>query len=347
MKLQELTKIYPDGTHAVRGIDLDVPDGSFVVLLGPSGCGKTTTLRMVAGLEVVTSGRVILGETDVTHLEASERDVGFVFQFYALYPHMTVRDNIGFPLENRGVSRQPRETSVREIAGRLGIADLLDRFPGQLSGGDQQRVSLARAIVRSPAIYLMDEPLGQLDPSIRLDIREIIKRQQLETGTSTLYVTHDQEEALSLADIVVVMNEGQIEQAGPVDEIYEKPASVFVADFVGSPGMNLIEGEVYSREDRVLFTANGSDVPLPDIEFRGPAMLGIRPENIEPSADGLPATVEVCEYFGDHHIHHLSTPIGPITTRSGTAERSGQKTSIALDPAHVHFFDAQSGRRVT
>ena len=214
LECRDLVKTFADGTEAVRGIDLRCGEGEFAVLLGPSGCGKTTTLRMVAGLEKPTAGQIVLAGADITNHSPAERDVGFAFQFYALYPHLKVEDNIGFPLESMGLNRRERRQRVADIVERLGLGALVGRYPRQLSGGDQQRVALARAMVRRPQIYLMDEPLGTLDAGLRLEMREMIRAQQLDAGIATLYVTHDQEEAMSLADQVVVMDEGRIRQSG-------------------------------------------------------------------------------------------------------------------------------------
>lgn len=346
MKLTDLRKTYPDGTPAVRGIDLDVPEGRFVVFLGPSGCGKTTTLRMIAGLETTTAGTIHIGDREVTDLPASERDVGFVFQFYALYPHMTVHENIAFPLVNQGASRSDRRQRVEEIATRLGIADLLDRHPGQLSGGDQQRVSLARAMVREPHIYLMDEPLGQLDASIRLQLREAIKAQQTESGITTVYVTHDQEEALSLGDLVVVMNEGRIEQTGTPDEIYSSPDSLFVADFVGSPGMNTLAGPLERRDGQTWFGAAGSFLPIPDTDVENDVILGIRPEFVTLDGEsGLPGRVAVSEYFGDHHIIHVASELGTIHVRATRGRSRGDAVRLTFETDRIRLYDPETGRR--
>ena len=348
MKLSALRKTYPDGTEAVREINLDVDEGSFVVLLGPSGCGKTTTLRMIAGLETPTSGNIILGDRDVTHLAPSERDVGFVFQFFALYPHMTVRDNIGFPLDNAGIRGEKRDQRVLETAEGFGISALLDRHPNQLSGGDQQRVSLARAMVRNPGIYLMDEPLGQLDTRIRLDLRETIRRHQIDTGVTTVYVTHDQDEALSLADIVVVMNEGRIEQSGTPDAIYDRPESLFVANFVGSPGMNLLSGEIAGSAGDASFRSAETQIPLAPVSHRGPALLGIRPECVSiDEPNGVRGDVIVNEYFGDHIITHIDTPFGSVAARLSTTAREGTHTGLRLDSDNIHLFHPETGRRIT
>ena len=347
MKLEALRKTFPDGTQAVRAIDLEIPDGSFAVLLGPSGCGKTTTLRMIAGLETPTSGRVVIGGQDVTSRPASERNVGFVFQFYALYPHLRVRDNIGFPLDNEGLKKRDRNDRVCKIAEKLGITQLLDRHPSQLSGGDQQRVSLARAMVRNPDLFLMDEPLGQMDASIRLELRETIRAQQQETRTTTVYVTHDQEEALSLGDVIVVMNNGEIEQVGSPKQIYNDPQTLFVANFVGSPGMNLFEGQISSSQT---FECDDLEVSLPQVAHRGPAVLGIRPEAvttlIDPNQATLPGKVRVSEYYGDHHILHVDTPAGKCVVRTNTARLGGDGICLGFDADRIRIFDPASGRRV-
>src|SRR5438045_3722932 len=219
-------------------------EGEFIVLLGPSGCGKTTTLRMIAGLEIATGGTITLAGRDVTTLRPAHRDVGFVFQFYALYPHLCVRDNIAFPLVSVGMHRAEVQRRVESVAARLELSNLLGAYPRQLSGGDQQRVSLGRAMVRRPRVWLMDEPLGTLDADQRLVMRDFIREQQLEAKVTTVYVTHDQEEAMSLADRIVVLNAGEIRQIGAPDEVYDRPADLFVANVVGSPGRNFIKGRI-------------------------------------------------------------------------------------------------------
>jgi ABC-type sugar transport system ATPase subunit len=347
VRLSALTKTYPDGTEAVKGIDLDIAEGSFVVLLGPSGCGKTTTLRMIAGLESVSSGSIHFADLDVTDMPASQRDVGFVFQFYALYPHMTVRENIGFPLGNQGITGTDQRARIHDISNALGIAQLLDQHPGQLSGGDQQRVSLARAMVRNPAINLMDEPLGQLDTNIRLELREVIRAQQIESGITTVYVTHDQEEALSLADTVVVMNEGRIEQIGSPEDVYGSPACLFVADFVGSPGMNLISGTAAGDRGSLVFQSGSVSMPIPDMSPRGAVQMGIRPEFVTLGVDsGIPGVVAVSEYFGDHYIVHLSTDMGPVVARSSRNLSVGKQTRLQFSQAHIRVFETETGKRV-
>ena len=347
VRLEKVEKTYPDGTRAVRGIDLALEAGEFVVLLGPSGCGKTTTLRMIAGLELPTAGSIRLGETEVTALRPSQRDVGFVFQFYALYPHMTVRENLAFPLEASGVARAEIARRVDEVARHLGLEELLPRRPRQLSGGDQQRVALGRAMIRRPAVWLMDEPLGTLDADLRLAMCEFLRARQLEERVTTVYVTHDQEEALRLADRIVVMSQGTILQAASAAEVYDRPADLFVARFVGSPGMNFLAGE--ARGARVRCGAQEFELAreLP----AGAVTLGIRPEAVAlvvalEGASALRGRVAVDEYLGSSRCLHVDTPLGRIVARVAPEARAarGEEVGLALDCAHLLAFDAGSGR---
>ncbi len=347
LRLTGLRKKYPDGTEAVKGVDLDVEAGEFVVLLGPSGCGKTTTLRMIAGLETATGGTIALGGDDVTALPPSKRDVGFVFQFYALYPHLTVRENVAFPLRCAGLPRAELARGVDEVVGRLGLGALLDRYPRQLSGGDQQRVALARAMVRHPKIYLMDEPLGTLDADRRLEMRELIRAQQLQLGVTTIYVTHDQEEAMSLADRIVVMEGGHIRQAGAPGPVYDRPADLFTAEFLGSPGMNFVRGRV---ADRVFESDSGAlRLPLAPAVRPGPTTLGIRPESIALDPAGpLEGTVALDEYRGSSRNLHLDTSFGRIVLRTGgeTKRLAGDGVRFVFAPEAIRFFDAESGASI-
>ena len=341
LELQNLQKTYPDGTRAVRGIDLRVDKGEFIVLLGPSGCGKTTTLRMIAGLEDPTGGRITFDNQNVTHLPPSQRDVGFVFQFYALYPHMTVRKNIAFPLENIGTSPADTEAAIDRVAHALSIETLLNQYPRQLSGGDQQRVSLARAMVRTPDIYLMDEPLGTLDAEHRLELRAFIRRQQLSLSITAIYVTHDQEEALSLADRIVVMDGGKIRQIGSPSEIYNHPADLFVANFVGSPGMNLLTGQIVQRENGLSFTRPDTDIHIPIHANIAPAQIifGMRPEFIRPTNRGIPGKVLLSEYLGSHGYVHVDTPIGELIMRTTDRFAIGETIHLHLNETHIRLFD--------
>lgn len=338
-----LTKTYADGTCAVRGIDLCCGAGEFAVLLGPSGCGKTTTLRMVAGLEKPTAGQIVLAGADITGRSPAERDVGFAFQFYALYPHLKVEDNIGFPLESMGLSRGERRQRVADIVERLGLGALVGCYPRQLAGGDQQRVALARAMVRRPQIYLMDEPLGTLDAGLRLEMREMIRAQQLDAGITTLYVTHDQEEALSLADQVVVMDEGRIRQSGAAAWVYDQPADLFVARFIGSPSMNFIAGEVRAG----CFVTRGLNWSLAEPVRSGPATLGVRPEFVRPAAKArLRAEVVRDEYQGACRYIHLQAECGRLVMRVPARQRMDVGAALGLDLDRALLFDPTNGKRL-
>ena len=348
--LEALEKTWPDGTRAVRGVQLSIERGEFIVLLGPSGCGKTTTLRMVAGLEQPTGGRIRLDGRDVTALPPSQRDVGMVFQFYALYPHMSVAENIAFPLECAGVAKRERRAVVERTAEQLELTALLERRPRELSGGDQQRVSLARAMVREPAVWLMDEPLGTLDASRRGEMCEFIRTRQLERQVTTVYVTHDQEEAMRLADRVVVMSNGELLQVAPPHEIYDEPADLFVARFVGSPGMNLIEGEVGAGSSGVKFHGHGGlAVELPVGTRAGAAVLGVRPEFVRVVPQGsLRGRVVLDAFEGAHRYVHLDTAFGRVVARTpaNAHARAGDELAIEFDKRGLRLFDAANGRRL-
>ena len=355
LEIEGLTRIFPGGVEAVAAIDLACEEGEFVVLLGPSGCGKTTTLRMLAGLETPTGGQIRIAGEPVEGIPPARRDVGFVFQFYALYPHMTVAENVGFPLECDGVGRGERGERVGALLEQMQLSHLARRRPGQLAGGDQQRVALARALVRRPRLWLMDEPLGALDAGMRAEMRELIRERQLASGITTVYVTHDQEEAMSLADRVVVMDAGEICQAGPPAEVYDDPGNLFVASFIGSPGMNFAEGEIGGEPPVFTGALDGDGSGRFPVEGGrpGPVTLGVRPEFLRPDLSGpLPATVVVDELLGRHRNLHLDTPIGRLIMRLGgeSAEspeyRPGEGLGVALDRAHLRFFDRGTGRRI-
>lgn len=345
LRLEALEKTYPDGTKAVKGVSLEIEEGEFIVLLGPSGCGKTTTLRMLAGLEMPTKGTIVLADQDQTRLNPSERDVGFVFQFYALYPHMSVSKNIAFPLENMGLSLQEIERLVSEVASRVGISEHLLHYPGQLSGGDQQRVALARAMVRRPKMFLMDEPLGTLDASRRLAMREFIREQQIESGITTVYVTHDQEEAMALADRVVVMREGKISQFDTPTRVYEHPADPLTAQFVGSPGMNLFPGElVVDGAARHLQSGGITMAADPEALSRfgeGPVTLGLRSEYLVPDDDStLQAETVLVEHLGSHCNVYFDSPLGRIVMRSDSdvSLRPGDSLTLGYDTKHLRIW---------
>ncbi|HET6171294.1 MAG TPA: ABC transporter ATP-binding protein [Gaiellales bacterium] len=274
---------------ALRSLDLDVPDGAFLVLLGPSGCGKTTALRVLAGLEIPTAGTVHIGGRDVTRIQPRDRDVAMVFQSYALYPHMTVAENIGYPLRIRGLSKADQRAGVQRVAESLEISHLLDRRPRHLSGGQRQRVALARAIVREPSVFLMDEPLSNLDAKLRTSMRGEIKRLQKRLGTTTLYVTHDQAEAMTMADLVAVMRDGELQQLAPPDELYDRPANRFVAAFVGNPPMNVLEGS--ATGDGRSFLIGDQALALGGLNAADATALGVRPEDLEILPQGTPGAL--------------------------------------------------------
>jgi multiple sugar transport system ATP-binding protein len=350
LRLESLVKTWPDGTRAVHELDLTIEKGEFIVFLGPSGCGKTTTLRMVAGLESPTSGRVVLGDRDVTLLRPSERDVGFVFQFYALYPHMSVEENIAFPLRCAHVRRTDRRAAVAQVVERLGLEPLLRRRPGELSGGDQQRVALARAMVRRPALWLMDEPLGTLDADQRGEMCEFLRAQQLEQRVTTLLVTHDQDEAMRLADRIVVMSEGRVLQVGTPHEVYDSPATLFIARFLGSPGMNLIEGEVRRERGFAVFRPTGSMVPMPlsTLAEPGPALLGFRPENARLDLEGpIAGRVALDVFHGSCRFVHVEGGWGQLFVREPANRRgaAGDPVRVSVEPTAMRLFDIHSGKR--
>jgi len=351
LELRNLAKTFPDGTRAVRGIDLSVEQGEFIVLLGPSGCGKTTTLRMIAGLETPTEGTIQLDGENVSRLRPSERDVGFVFQLYALYPHLSVRENILFPLKSVGTEKEEQETLLEEVSSRLGLESLLGKYPYQLGGGDHQRVALARAMVRHPRVFLMDEPLGALDSHLRLEMREFIRGQQLALGVTTVYVTHDQEEAMSLADRIVVMDEGEIRQVGTPSEIYDNPSDLFVANFVGSPGMNLLKGEMIRENGTMSFRSGSEEFVFPPSQSipAGGFVLGVRPEYVSLDREGpIVGKVLMNEYMGSNCFLHTDTALGRITARCevDSSLRTGDDVHLRLDTEHFCFFDSATGTRV-
>jgi multiple sugar transport system ATP-binding protein len=364
-----VTKQFGD-TTAVDNLTLHIADGELLVLLGSSGCGKTTALRLVAGLEEVTSGTVSIGDRVVNDVDPKDRDVAMVFQSYALYPHLTVAKNIEFPLRQRGVDKAERALKVKRAAETLGLATLLDRKPGQLSGGQRQRVALARAIVREPLVFLMDEPLSNLDAALRAQTRADIVELQARLATTTLYVTHDQVEAMTMGDRIAVMSEGKLQQVASPEALYARPANAFVARFLGSPGMNLMDGMLV--ESGTSATAReaggrgalsvafaGASVPLPPavaaaVRGAGPeVVLGLRPEALHLSEDGaIGATVVIVELLGaeTHVICHTETGATVIVRQSASAAKPkiGEAVRIAVDadPASYHLFDPVSGARL-
>ncbi len=360
-----VTKQFADGTVAVDDLELEIRDGEFMIFVGPSGCGKTTALRMVAGLEHPTSGEILIDGRVVNDLDPVDRDVAMVFQNYALYPHMTVRDNIGFPLRMQNVPREERSKRVQSAADLLGIGELLDRKPGALSGGQRQRVAMGRALVRHPTSFLMDEPLSNLDAKLRVQMRaELVKLHQ-RLGVTTLYVTHDQTEAMTLGERVAVLSRGVIQQVDTPGELYTRPANVFVATFIGSPAMNFLRARL---RDGVLEI--GSDrLELPhEVRDRlgrtgGEVLVGIRPEHFtstpEPAARPLPVTVELTEQLGSETLlyfradgveaEHLGEGAfelgGALVARLDprTPASTGDRLELFVDLGRAHFFDPDSG----
>jgi ABC-type sugar transport system ATPase subunit len=332
-------------TTVLHGIDLQIAPGEFFVLLGPSGSGKTTTLRILAGLESVSAGHVYMDGADVTAKEPGLRDVAMVFQSYALYPHMTVEHNIGFPLKMVGTGKEVIGRSVDRAAAMVGIAHLLQRTPGQLSGGQQQRVALARAIVRQPRLFLLDEPLSNLDAKLRLETRVELKRLQRSLGVTTVYVTHDQEEAMTLADRIAVFMDGRIVQVGSPRQIFAKPLSIDVASFIGSPPMNLLVGEWEGHA----VTVGGSTVAVAtESPLSRDVVIGVRPSDLRLADGGLRARVEGVEHLGDNVIVDLVVDERLVKLKTDRAPvlREGEAVFVAFAPEDAHLFDAESGARI-
>jgi ABC-type sugar transport system ATPase subunit len=348
--LEGVSKTYPGGVQAVAGISVAVAPRELVVLLGPSGCGKTTLLRMVAGLEVPDAGRITLAGRGLAGVPPEERDVAMVFQSHALYPSRTVYENLSFALRLRGTPRQEIETRVRAIAGRLGLETVLSVLPGQLSGGQQQRVALGRALVRRPVLFLLDEPLSDLDSGLRRDLRRLIKQVQRELATPTIHVTHDQEEAMSLADRLVVMNTGRILQTGVPQDVYRRPANRFVAEFLGSPAMNFIEGNLLQREGQLVFTGPASMAWTVAAEWLRPhtsqrVVLGIRPQalsrnRVEPASLTFSGPVVLVEPCGDRVDVTLEVGGVPLTARLNSLQIpvEGELMTLFAGPPACHWF---------
>ena len=348
IKFQNVSKTFGD-TRVVDELTLAIDDGEFVVLLGPSGCGKTTTLRMLAGLETITSGDIYIGDQRVNDVPTQHRDLAMVFQSYALYPHMTIAENIGYPLRVRKIEKTERAQRVNRVAAMLEIESLLDRKPRQLSGGERQRVALARAIVREPRAYLMDEPLSNLDARLRVQMRGELKRLQHQLGTTTIYVTHDQAEAMTLASRVAVMKKGRLQQFDTPMNIYHQPANRFVAEFVGSPSMNFVEGSIAEG----MFVSDSLRIPLNasrSSKLSGRVTIGIRPEHInvltEPRDGAIAASVYVTELMGNETFVSLS--VGPyrLIARAPADFRAALESNVWLHIAtdKAHFFDSDQIR---
>jgi multiple sugar transport system ATP-binding protein len=385
--LKNVTKRYPDGTEAVKQMNLDIADGEFVILVGPSGCGKTTALRMIAGLEDITEGELRIGDNVVNDLPPRERDVAMVFQSYALYPHMTVRENMGFALRLAKVRKSEINQRVEEAAKILDLTEQLERKPANLSGGQRQRVAMGRAIVRQPAAFLMDEPLSNLDAKLRVQMRTEVSRIQQRLGTTTVYVTHDQVEAMTLGDRVAVMRLGVIQQVGPPKELYEEPVTLFVAGFIGSPAMNFTPAQI----DGNTIVLPILEAPLPDdlrskLDGTGELIAGIRPEDFEDASlvsdearergATFKTTIDVLEWMGAELYAHFSIEqqgiesqeLAELAAAAGTADvpsaggdeeqivarldsaseaREGQEIELFVDLSKLHLFDLETGRNIT
>ncbi|HSB54253.1 MAG TPA: sn-glycerol-3-phosphate ABC transporter ATP-binding protein UgpC [Gemmatimonadales bacterium] len=357
--LEGIRKIYEEKGRehvVVHGIDLVIPDGEFLVLVGPSGCGKSTTLRMIAGLETITAGTLRIGDRVVNEIAARDRDIAMVFQNYALYPHMSVRENLAFALKLRKLSGDEIARRVTETAELLGLTPLLDRRPRQLSGGQRQRVALGRAIVRQPQVFLFDEPLSNLDAKLRVQMRREIAALRRRLGTTTIYVTHDQVEAMTLGDRIVVMQEGRVQQVDTPLDLYRRPANTFVATFVGSPPMNLVAGAI-SSDGSTFRSKDGSfTLPLPGLRPDGltpgrPVILGIRPEGLAMETGGSEtagAMIEEIEPLGNETLVSLSSGGVPFTARvEGSATpRRGDAVTLTFPAAALHWFDAAGETRL-
>ena len=345
--LTDVRKVYHGGVEAVRGVSFDVPDGQFCVLVGPSGCGKSTLLRMIAGLETISDGSARIGERVVNEIEPAERDIAMVFQNYALYPHMSVYDNMAYGLRNRGTPKAEIEARVKEAARILAIEPFLDRRPRQLSGGQRQRVAMGRAIVRKPQVFLFDEPLSNLDAKLRVQMRVEIKRLQRALGVTSIYVTHDQVEAMTLSDVLVVMNAGQVEQIGRPIDLYKHPATRFVAGFLGSPAMNFLPGRV-GEPNEVLIGDETLSVPLPAGLAKGtPVEVGLRPEDLRHSAPGggrLTMQVDFIEELGATQLVHGTVGGQAATVQVPTGEAPTEGSlGLSIAASAVHLFDPGTG----
>jgi multiple sugar transport system ATP-binding protein len=357
VRLDGVVKVYGNGHVAVQGADLEVREGELLVVVGPSGCGKSTLLRLIAGLEPATKGRIWIGDRLVNSVPPGERDVAMVFQNYALYPHMSVGDNLGFGLRLRGIRGPERERRVRDAAERLGLGAVLDRRPRELSGGQRQRVALGRALVRAPQVFLFDEPLSNLDARLRVQTRAEINQLHRQLGATMIYVTHDQVEAMTLGERIAVMHEGTIVQVDTPLALYDRPANRLVAGFLGSPPMNFLDGEL-ERSDGCRFTTpdRAAAIPLPP-ERCGPlvpglaqlAVLGVRPEDVRLEEGGAtPAVVELCEPLGNEVLLHVRVGAQALTLRLPPACRRepGDRVTLAFDTDRLHLFDPLSGERL-
>jgi multiple sugar transport system ATP-binding protein len=350
VSLRDVRKAF-GATHIIHGVDIAIDDGAFVVLVGPSGCGKSTLLRMIAGLENITAGEIRIGDRVVNNLPPKERDVAMVFQNYALYPHMTVAANMGFSLRLRGAPKREIETRVTRAAEILGLAPLLERYPRQLSGGQRQRVAMGRAIVRDPQVFLFDEPLSNLDAKLRVAMRTEIKELHQRLKTTTVYVTHDQIEAMTMADKIVVMHDGIVEQIGAPLDLYDRPDNLFVAGFIGSPAMNFLPGRIGANGAREFEGPGGTRLPLEGIPAGAggrSAIYGVRPEHFVIAEDGAEATIQVVEPTGAEI--QVAAQLGGEDVIAVFRERHrfnpGDRIRLRPDPRLVHLFDDVTGKRL-
>ncbi len=346
LTLNSLQKTYANGTHAVRGIDLEILDGELTVFVGPSGCGKSTLLRMIAGLEEITSGDLMLDGSRINDVEPAHRDVAMVFQNYALYPHMTVRRNMSYALQNRKVPKAEIDRRVVEAARMLQLDELLERKPAQLSGGQRQRVAMGRAIVREPKLFLFDEPLSNLDAQLRAQMRVDIRKLQRQLRVTSIFVTHDQIEAMTVGDRLAVLNNGELEQIGTPMEVYSKPASEFVASFIGSPRINLVSGEVKAGSLHV----DGFELPGFSQISDQPVKVGIRPEDfVLESTAKMSLQIDLVEELGSDELLYCVSPTGldyRIRRPGGSGHKVGENITVSMISEKLHLFSSQSGKRL-
>jgi sn-glycerol 3-phosphate transport system ATP-binding protein len=351
VKIDQIRKVYAGNVEAVKGVSIDIPDGSFTVLVGPSGCGKSTLLRMVAGLETISSGTCSISGRVVNEVEPADRDIAMVFQNYALYPHMSVYDNMAYGLKNRKTPKDEIDRRVQEAARILAIEPFLQRRPRQLSGGQRQRVAMGRAIVRKPQVFLFDEPLSNLDAKLRVQMRVEIKRLQRELGVTSIYVTHDQVEAMTLSDQLVVMNGGRVEQIGLPTDVYRRPATTFVASFIGSPPMNMLEGEM--RGGQVVvgdLTMPAPDLP-PGLTDGTKVTIGLRPEDVvvaDARDRSLTVDIDFVEELGATRLLHgkFAGQAVILQVQASHAAQGAGKVGFSVPPSAIHVFDAETGQRL-
>ncbi len=345
LRIRDLVKTY-DKTEVLHSINLDIEDGEFVVLVGPSGCGKSTTLRLVAGLEEVTSGTIEIAGRVVNNLEPKDRDIAMVFQNYAIYPHMTVRKNIGFGLRSSKAPKLEKQKRIESVAELLGMTEYLDRKPSQLSGGQRQRVAIGRAMVRDPAVFLFDEPLSNLDAQLRTQMRLEIKKLHQRVGSTIVFVTHDQVEAMTMADRIVIMKDGHIQQVGTPAEVYHQPANTFVAQFIGAPSMNMVPGVVQGGGTIDLATG-GTLAFQRDLPKGRRVILGIRPEDLHPDEGKgvIEGTVNVREPLGHETLIYVGTSDGDVIAKADgrVPPELGATVQLGADPENLHIFDAETG----